>query len=249
MQAEGIWIPPNWLHDFGQIFSRTIYHPGSSKKTLKLVMTETVTLTDVILGALSIEGYDLANDSSSVLEDWLSEESVILRQGQIHTLTSVITSNGTEGSPTVKSYQFRIIMTEPMLQGVARKGSTRLYVTLATSSSGEYGNLDIDEEMCSEDAVEIDETFLANSVLQTKYLSTLGAQEQDSGAPDHKSTNDQPDDSKMFQTQALQAPVSDDHGDCTLYLRTSDMGKVGVLNGDWVSFQDRHSNGKISFHG
>lgn len=250
MQAHDVCIPPKWLHDYSQIFSRATYHLGSAEKTLTVTTTEPVTLTDVVLSALSVDAYNLAKDATSALEDWLSEESVILRQGQTYTFTPNTTSNGIEGLNVAKSCQFRLAMAEPVLQGVARKGSTRLYVTSsAASSSDESELLDVyAEDTSSEEAIEIDESFLASSVLHNKYMSTSSAQEHDPGANDQKSTTDQSDDSKILRTEALTVPVLDSHGDCILYLRTSDLGKVGVLNGDWVSFRDRHYNGTISSH-
>lgn len=234
-QAQDVCIPPQWLHSFNKVFTQAAYHKGSAEKTLAINVTATVTLTDVILSALSTEGYKLAQDATSVLEDWLSEGSVILRQGQTYTFTPEVASDGKGGSDISKAYHFRLDMTEPALQGVVRKGSTRFYVALAPGPLVEEVNLDMDgDDTGSElEAIEIDESFLASSVIHNKYSSSSG--EHETSSNDAKYKGDHPNESKVLRVEALRLPTSDIHEDCIMYLRTSDLGKVGALNGDWVS--------------
>jgi hypothetical protein len=43
-----------------------------------------------------------------------------------------------------------------------------------------------------------------------------------------------------FRCDSLDFPISLAEDDSTLYIRTSDLGKLGVLNSDWVSFFSTH---------
>lgn len=40
----------------------------------------------------------------------------------------------------------------------------------------------------------------------------------------------------IFSAQALQSPIDVDLDQVTIYIRTSDLRPLGVLNGDWVCF-------------
>lgn len=220
-----------------------MFHQGPIEKTLTVARTNPVLLTEIIVTALSPEGYHIATSAGSPLEDWLSDGSIILRQGSVYTFSSDMT-NGQGPVAGSETYQFRLDMTEPVLQGFARKSLTRFYVTSAPNlqehSFADQVTLEPDEETESEpELIEIDESFLASSVLHTRYsLPASSAQEQDLGLNDHKSVNDYPEESKRLRARALTVPISTSQDDCTLYLRTSDLGKVGVLNGDWVSLAD-----------
>ncbi|KAE9389752.1 AAA-domain-containing protein [Gymnopus androsaceus JB14] len=106
--------------------------------------------------------------------------------------------------------EFRIDVLEPVLQGFAEINNTAFIVTcLEEEDESETLSLSSDDE-----SVEIDQEFLANSVAD----------------PLQKRLEE---DDMVFQTRSLSRPASaqDDH---TLYLRTADLGRLGVLSGDWV---------------
>ena len=169
-------------------------------------------LTNVVINALSEEAYHTMRTRDALLERWLVPDPPILRQGDIHVLTAE------EVDAPVQRY--RIEMIEPVQQGCVDFGKTQLILTFADRAlpNAEVTHcteptLDLSTESDS-DGIEIDDRFFASSVL----------------SPQH-------DSSTVQGVGFLATPVSSsisDVDDCTLYLRTSELSKIGVLNGDWV---------------
>jgi peroxin-6 len=137
-------------------------------------------------------------------------------------------------------------MLEPVLQGYAQKGETRFIVTAGDLSTDgktqNHSELDIEEESESDrEGIEIDEGFLASSILPPMFDSPTPASlvSSVSRGNGHTNVDDSPTESSTspssFRPEPLSEPVSVLWDDCTLYLRTADLGRIGVLNGDWVS--------------
>lgn len=245
LQIEELAIPPGWSHTYDHIFSQV-----TPDNTLVLTITQPIQLTEVIFTALTKDGYKVASSQSSLLESWLADEPRMLRQGAHITIgTGPLPNDGLGHLETSRNFQYRLDMTEPVLQGYFAKGSTRVYVTLPAELDedtlpGDNSNLHgaNDESGSEADGIEIDEGFLAGSVLHSRQNTTL------SRPPDTKSylpdgllhlnsvSSDVTSHKELrLHAKALTEPISNILDDCTLYLRTSDLGKVGVLNGDWVS--------------
>ncbi|KAF9466437.1 AAA-domain-containing protein [Collybia nuda] len=125
-------------------------------------------------------------------------------------------------------------MVEPVLQGFTQRGTTRFIVTVSdpgpTSGSDEVTAEELDSD---KEGVEIDEAFLANST----FMRFLDPPKSHNSPPNLVVLNDsngifppQP----HFQVHPLLRPgsISDEH--CILYLRTVDLGRVGVISGDWA---------------
>ncbi|KAJ6606664.1 AAA-domain-containing protein [Mycena vulgaris] len=108
-------------------------------------------------------------------------------------------------------------MLEPVLQGYAVRGETKFILTLDTSSQRPHHEADCDSDP---EGFEIDEQFLAPADLISP-----------SQAPASQTVENK---TIAFQCQALQGSGSQPYEDCTFYLRTTDLGRVGGLNGDWV---------------
>ncbi|KAF7295187.1 AAA domain-containing protein [Mycena indigotica] len=104
---------------------------------------------------------------------------------------------------------YRLDMLSPVLQGFAQKGTTRIVLTLG-NSEGTLESADIEP-----DFVEIDEQFLASATL---------------GLPSQNASN-------TFDCKPLIDAVSQEYDDCTIYLKTQDLSRVGGLNGDWAVAQ------------
>nr|GAT57587.1 predicted protein [Mycena chlorophos] len=98
-------------------------------------------------------------------------------------------------------------MLAPVLRGFAQKGMTRIVVTLGSASDDETTQSDDTEH----DLLEIDEQFLAPTQLQHASIA--------------------------FACRPLADPVDPAHDDCTVYLKTRDLGRVGGLSGDWAIVQ------------
>jgi peroxin-6 len=136
-------------------------------------------------------------------------------------------------------------MLEPVLQGFARAGFTRFYVASDNASNEESSPQDKmefesgEESGSDPDAVEIDESFFVSSILQSRQ-NPLSSGVPEAVADGLQHTNGESGNPTTFhlgcrlRTEPLPEPVSISQDDYTLYLRTSDLGRVGVLDGDWV---------------
>ncbi len=176
--------------------------------------------------ALSTYAYSRAKSDVSAFEDWLCHGQRILRQGSMLSMDS---RDGPDGRPLT----YKLIMTEPVLQGYAQKSQT-LFTLLPPmedppsvnghqsqpSSIPDHAHVEFDDE-----DLEIGESFLAGSLVPQLTLCP-----QRSGSP----TMSVPLFSHELTAKALSTPYlgSDDH---TMYVRTVDLPKIGVLDGDWVS--------------
>ncbi|KIM80937.1 hypothetical protein PILCRDRAFT_72673 [Piloderma croceum F 1598] len=244
-------VPPKWLQTFGHIFSHSTFHQGPPEKTLNVTAVQPVLITGIIVTALSRDAYVAASSHNSPIETWLSDESLILRQGAVHTFGSdLLLTNGHGASGLRRFCQYRLDMLEPVLQGYAHKGSTRFYITFADSSS-EYLSPEDDIEAGDEyesdpDGIEIDECFLASSILHSGQNMTpreiVTDRLQDSNVEPGEPTTSHVE--FRFRTEPLPVPTSASQDDCTLYLRTSDLGRIGILNGDWAIV---HPSGASSY--
>lgn len=210
-----------------------------------MTSVQPVLIAEVVVTALSLDAYNIASSPGSPIEAWLSDQPLILRQGDVHTFgANLRPTNGHGISWSRKTYQFRLDMIEPVLQGYARKGSTRFYVTLADTESLSFDEFEFqsgDESGSDPDGIEIDECFLASSVLHARQNpshpmppKTVSKSLQYANAVLNEPTMPHIDSS--FRIEPLQEPTFTLQDDCTLYIRTSDLGRVGVLNGDWVRF-------------
>ncbi|KAJ7582447.1 AAA-domain-containing protein [Mycena floridula] len=172
-----------------------------------------VQLIRVFVTALSDESYRVASTSPATIESWLSGDHVILRQGSVLTFTSDLLPLNGHGSPS-RSLQYRIDMLEPVLQGSAAVGITRFHVTSGQQTFEEEEQVDTDSEN-----IEIDEVFMANSVANFRPAAN---QEH---APKAEA---------YFQVEPLGEPFSPSAEDYTLYVRIADLGRIGILDGDWA---------------
>jgi peroxin-6 len=194
---------------------------------LTVTATEPINLTNVVLAALSEEAFLAADSPDSFLERWLVFDRPVFRQGDVHVLKP-----GTSGGP---AYHYRIEMMEPVQQGCVDFGKTRLVLTLADD---ENQNIEVSHSLGSSlgpgtesdaDGIEIDEGFFASSVLSSQTNRHQGQEVNGIGKIDDSSTFS----GVRFNALSLPYQISD-QDDNTLYLRTSDLSRVGVLNGDWV---------------
>ena len=161
------------------------------------------------------------------MEAWFSAEPFILRQGDIF---QIPTKWSPEEGNGIQSLEFRLEMLEPVLQGYARRDLTK--IILLSSQDGlstprNIANLEDNEE----DLVEIDESFLASSFSMPSESSRPKSydQELEQSPP---SSDGSP--SVGYVCQYLDRPfnMSEDHR--TFYVRPTDLGKLGILSGDWV---------------
>ncbi|KAJ7849118.1 AAA-domain-containing protein [Mycena olivaceomarginata] len=196
-QTEHLAVPPTWSTLYNRVFSMDA--PSVIVKVLQPLL-----LTEVVVTALSPEAYEAAPN----LDSWLCDNR-ILRQGDVCTFTLDSLVNGSGVYNSIVPLQYRLDMLEPVIQGYARKGETKIILTLDIASQPEEADADNDAE-----GFEIGEDFLAPAMLGSSQGIINGIK------PLHSN--------------------SSSYEDCTLYLRTTDLGRVGGLNGDWIVV---HSSG------
>jgi peroxin-6 len=243
-QTTNMSIPSRWLKIYDPIFLQTPLSASLSENTLLVAVVQPVLLTEVIVTALSSEAYRVANAQDAVIEDWLSRNSPILRQGDLLIFNSDLMD--INGQATVKSrqaYRYRLDMVEPVLQGYARKGDTR-FVFIAEDAlcediypSDRPSGDELESDM---EGIEIDESFLASSILSSPSIAPTSFQEV--RAYTMNNSADVSSSSNMcgifseaaFLAEPLPGPVDSIEDDYTVYLRTADLSRVGVLSGHWV---------------
>lgn len=194
-------------------------------------------LRTVILTALSAEAYQIAGEGDSCIENWLCGD-IILRQGSIYTFTSnSLPVNGHVASARTRLYQYRLDMLEPVLQGYAKRGETSFVVMLHDGGAYSSGTSEphvAEDSEDDEDALEIDESFLAGSISTFRYpSSTIPLPPRPSPATINGKSE------FFFRPVDLSEPIAPLHEDYTLHLRTADLSRIGILNGDWV-FHPNH---------
>jgi len=199
--------------------------PGHAEKTHILSVVRLIPLQEVFVQALSSAAYSRAKADVSSFEDWLCRGQRILRQDSAYVWDTL---DGLD--PGALTY--KLITTEPVLQGYAQKSQTLFTLLPPTEgsqainwepvlSSSVPDNVQIDED---EEGLEIGENFLASSLIP-----------QPSSYPQHSPTIHMSHLSHEFTTSPLPKPTSLDLDEHTMYVRTVDLPKVGVLDGDWVS--------------
>ncbi|KAJ7470448.1 P-loop containing nucleoside triphosphate hydrolase protein [Mycena latifolia] len=194
--------------------------PVFDAPSITLKVLRPIPLTELVVTALSLEAYQAG---PNVLDSWLCDERRVLRQGDVCTITQDSLVNGSGVHSNNIPFQYRLDMLEPVMQGYAVRGETRIILTLDIAPHPEEDS-DSDPE-----GFEIDEGFLAPAVLFTPSQANASQAEETQPI--------------TFQCKALlHEPGSQPYEDCTIYLRTTDLGRVGGLNGDWVLVRSPESN-------
>jgi peroxin-6 len=191
-------------------------------------VVQLIPLKEIFVQALSSTAYSNAKADVSSFEDWLCRDQKIMRQDSVYTLDS-------HDSLAPGLLKYKLIMTEPVLQGYAQKSQTSFTLLpptedpqtmnghhLLSSSLPEEVQIEDDDE-----GLEIGENFLASSLIPQPSSYPL--------------QNDPPAIcmsrlAHEFTVHPLLMPSSRNLDEYTMYVRTVDLPKVGVLDGDWVSF-------------
>jgi len=214
--SQALEIPLAWSSTYQQTFSGI--------DILLKAVTPTA-LTVVIATALSSEAYFQACANHFALGEWLSIERRILRQGDVLSVPKK------DSKLVGAALRYRLDMLEPVLQGHVEDGMTKVIVALSQTDSLIHDpSMDTEGE---QDAIEIDESFLGSSISNLS-LDLHTCSTQNSLLDPYK--NEAMERSYPgFSYKSMHSPFKlvEDH--YTLFFRTSDLGKIGILNGDWVS--------------
>ncbi|KZT66717.1 AAA-domain-containing protein [Daedalea quercina L-15889] len=246
VNTSGVIVPKRWLEQYPSLFAQNDLSSQTREATHHLVAVKPVPLSEVILAAHSQEAYALALAHRSAFESLFFDTGRILRQDEVYTLTAhdLGVSDDSNSYPFVLS--FRLVMTGSVLQGFAERGHTQFYVIStpepAPAANGhsepvldDLQEIPSDEEDVgdSEDGFEINEAFLAGSVLHPVPASDVQATESrslDAADADGAHINSTP---YTRAAEPLISPRSLVGEDCTVYIPTADLSYVGVLSGDW----------------
>lgn len=242
-------MPKDWLEEHPNIFFRSDLYHAESEETHTVTVVQPTALEEVIFEALSENAYAASVSQGSSLESWFSQRRMILHQGSVYSLN--LDGDATTDFGDAGNYRFRLVMASPVLQGYIKEGYTRLFITGSSylqrpqplpDSNGLAGPV-IDMQDSDRDSIEIAEDFLANSTLPS-MLNTSSTEVN--GRTNVWSANGHAETEQSQGTQiplaewtcaprSLRRRVSKHDDDCTIYVRTSDLRRIGVLNGDWVS--------------
>jgi peroxin-6 len=193
------------------------------------------------LVALTTASYELTCVNSSLFEDWFCTGEPILRQYTTYTFAKDTTQ-------ATDPFQFHILMVEPVLQGYASVGNTKFFVSMQGDQNNSWihssdrrstsePGIDSDKE-----GIEIDESFLAGSVLHTMSNPSPAASPRASVSEDVSGvlpncSGDSPLASLtelLFSCESWYGPTLPSAEDHTVHIRTFDLGRTGLLDGDWV---------------
>ena len=254
-------IPRRWRSEYPHIFPSGQTSSAGSESTHSIASVRPVTLSEVIFSAISEDAYAAASSDPSMLEDWLLDGEMILREGSTYTFPGETTASGS--SPAGASLAYTLVMCAPVQQGVAVRGQTKLYVSAHPSADRDgaipasdaipdmvFDEIESEPSGSSNGDFEIGEDFLAGSVLRSLSINSLSS----SASPSingHLTNGDVPPGTTSESTgsgglrlssvewtcrvHALPRPVSPVGDECAVYVRTADLGRIGVLDGDWVS--------------
>ena len=137
-------------------------------------------------------------------------------------------------------------MTEPVPQGYAQKSQTLFTLLPPADSSQAIDTQHVslsssppedDQTEDDDEGLEIGENFLASSLIPQP--SSYSRQNDSSTIRVSRLAQE-------FTANLLSTPISLDLDEYTMYVRTVDLPKVGVLDGDWVSSNAETCSGDMS---
>ncbi|TFY82059.1 hypothetical protein EWM64_g1950 [Hericium alpestre] len=231
--VDGLIIPSEWKELL----------PSSSKTTCTVQLIDLVCLDDVVVQALSPEAFELAKTQAIFLEDWFCLDRRILRHGSCYIVDTVATNGMTDGRQSAEGewFKYRIVDMQPATYGYAEKAHTRFLLLPPSEHEHDIDEEDLtrriplSEDMTLEEDVEISQDFLAGSLMSCAPIH-VSATTSDM----HNHTSSTPGPSSSFFPQSFSAVplvgrVDKALYDYTVFIRTSDLTRVGLLDGDWVS--------------
>lgn len=185
----------------------------------------------MVLSARTSEGYEFASNNPTFFRAWLFTKKAILRNGFTYRL--VLPHHDSDIRDIF--HEYTVIFSEPVAQGYTLSAVTEISVSLHHNKKcGQHNLGKVEAVHEDEECIEIDQNFLANSVLPSIgcvphfypfmqiYTTTLFS------------------DSIPASHNYMLTLVNDAHNVCpqngyTILLKPSDLSKVGLISGDWVS--------------
>ncbi|KAI0806992.1 AAA-domain-containing protein [Fomes fomentarius] len=265
--VQELSVPRAWQEQYPHIFPAGQTRTRTSEPALSIYAIQPVTLTELIFAALSDDAYAAASADPSMLEDWFLDGDVILREGATYTYPGDVSAPGTSSSSVPhQSLSYRLVMATPVQQGIAQRSRTKLYISASPFSRAHDGQVpevdsiidmvvdgsESDPSESEKSDFEIGEDFLAGSVLRSLSLTSpspsINGQLTNgdlASISEAESTVSNLHLSAMEWTcraHPLQHPVLDVEDDSAVYVRTTELSRIGVLDGDWAIARSSHSN-------
>ncbi|KAF9646869.1 AAA-domain-containing protein [Thelephora ganbajun] len=190
---------------------RDIEQPSLGNITCRISLVSPLPLTKVGLSARTDKGYEFASSNPTLFKTWLLSKKPILRDGFTYRLPSP------RHDPDISDafHEYSMIFSEPVAQGYALSSITEISVSLChDTQSGQHVAGKV-EAVYEDEIIEIDQNFMANSVLPTI----------DSNTTSRKCIL-----SLVDRTRNGVSPPNE----YTVLLKPSDLSKVGLISGDWA---------------
>lgn len=168
VQVSEIAIPPAWLVVYPTIFSPLQTSFDGFSKSVTLSATDDIVLSEVVLTAKHQEAYLAATTHGTVFENWIFESRLIIRDGEDILIPTSTFSTCEPSSRLLSSvFGYTVSLALPYRQGIAKRESTHLVVTLLDQSSEVSDEAD---NGVGHENLEINESFLISSVLSSPAL-------------------------------------------------------------------------------
>ena len=189
----------------------------------------------MVLSARTSKGYEFASSNPTLLKTWLFSRKPILRNGITYYLPLP-----PHGSDTRDAFhEYSVVFSEPVAQGYPHPSLTEILVSFRQDSqpgqpaSGKAEGVHEDDEY-----IEIDQDFMANSVLPSigcvaplipcVQLTSLSRLDSVPASRKYIFT--------LVDSTRCRVNPPNDH---TVLLKPSDLNKIGLISGDWVSFYQK----------
>ncbi|KAK4048422.1 peroxisomal assembly protein [Microbotryomycetes sp. JL201] len=276
-----VYCPPSLVDVIAQVVGgRPSAAPHGEQddagRQVNVSLTRTIHLDSVILVADSVDAYSRSQTDSAALERAWADSGEILRQGS---------KVGVDGST------WTVVMAEPVLQGIVKPSKTSFVVLPPPTGPTDHGQErqlsdadgedkasigSTDDDSESSDEFDIDEAFLAPSVLtppgpQSRLTTPVSSPPARSsvaltngfaldadtagGAASDKLVNGgyapRPSRKLLVFPKALQDavqysaltpdPPKDEDDLLRVYLKTRDLGRLGLFSGDWVTISSERN--------
>ncbi len=198
-------------------------------------------LFELVLVALSVSAYRVAETTPADIQRELAADRRILRQHDIFNIASPShLPNCSSPQSQRPDLQYRVIMLQPVAQGYVMEGKTKIVVIpdQLLEAPVEPNPFNFNEPVSSsEDGnSEINENFLIHSILGqlgTETSLTRSIMAEDFGGQHPVNTK------FLAQPLTMDFVDSTNHGACADqdgFIRTAELAKAGIFSGDWVRF-------------
>ncbi|KAH9890705.1 AAA-domain-containing protein [Cubamyces lactineus] len=264
--VKDVSVPRRWQTEYPSVFPSGQASASTAGPTHSVTIVQPVSLSEVIFAALSEEAYSSALTDIDALEEWLLTSDLVFREGAIYTWAREVHGLSESLSP---SLQYKLVMAAPVQQGVLERGVTKVYVSapvvgeeaasednIPTIPDGDLdGQLEPDASGSEAGEYEIGEDFLAGSVLRTLNF-TSPPDTPPNGALTNGVTNGTTHTNislhlaqaeRAYKAHPLQKRIAASEDECAVYVRTSELSRIGVQDGDWAIIRsDRETNFRLA---